>query len=82
MQSDIMPKRPVGRPEKAAKEKRDKLRVTAPMTESEKKEITEALEILSKQLSKQAGQEIKLAEGPWAREALLAKAREILKSKR
>lgn len=61
-----------GRPEKDETEKRDKFRVTATMTETEKAEVVEAVRLISS--------EYKIPEAVWARKVLLEAARAVIAS--
>jgi len=61
-----------GQPEKPADEKRDKLRVTAPMNVAEKADIQKAVELFSKEVG------VDVAEAVWARKILLKAAREAI----
>ncbi len=61
-----------GQPKKPADERRDTLRVTAPMNAAEKADIQKAVELFSKEVG------MDVAEAVWARKILLKAAREAI----
>jgi len=72
----VVKKKGPGQPEKPAAEKRDKLRVTAPMNQAEKAEIKQAVDLFSVE----AG--VPVAEAVWARKILLEAARAAIAAKK